>query len=197
MISRAGSVLFSALMTSPQLPAGSSLISPAAAHPPSLANARRKIFTQREFNSCWVTFFIDGRGSTRRCRGALAYLRESRSPLKSNRDILPEKAGTLLARYPQCKFGPPFPNCSKLIFSAPVNFLTTYRKIFPYAFTSNLATFVVFIAKAKGAPTASNIVNVSANLMVAILFRQEHFVNLSRRLRLPSLTPFRYQFVAG
>jgi len=53
-------------MTSPQLPAGSSLISPAAVHPPSLANARRKIFTQREFNSYWVTFFVDRQSFT--CR---------------------------------------------------------------------------------------------------------------------------------
>jgi len=62
-------------VTSPQLPAGSSLISAAAVHPPSLAYARRKIFTQREFNSCWVMFFIDRRCSTRRCSGVLAYLR--------------------------------------------------------------------------------------------------------------------------
>jgi hypothetical protein len=42
-----------------------------------------------------------------------------------------------------------------------------------------LATLVAFIAKAKGTPTASDIASASsANLMVAILFRQEHFVNL-------------------
>ena len=61
MISGAGSVLFSALMISPRLPTGSSLISPAAVHPPSLANARWKILTQREFNSCWVMFFVNRR----------------------------------------------------------------------------------------------------------------------------------------
>jgi hypothetical protein len=37
---------------------------------------------------------------------------------------------------------------------------------------------VAFIAKAKDALTASDIVNSSANFMVAILFRQEHFANL-------------------
>ena len=40
-------------------------------------------------------------------------------------------------------------------------------------------TFVVFIAEAKGTPIASDIASASsANLMVAILFRQENFVNL-------------------
>ena len=46
-------------------------------------------------------------------------------------------------------------------------------------FTANLVTFVTFIAKAKGTPIASDIASASsANLMVAILFRQENFVNL-------------------
>ena len=99
--------------------------------------------------------------------------------LKANRDILPKKIGTRISRYLNCKSSPLFPKCSKLIFSVPVNFFTTYRKIFTYIFTANLATFVAFIAKYKGVPTASDIVNASsANLMVAILFRQEHFINL-------------------
>ncbi|KDR71915.1 hypothetical protein GALMADRAFT_143674 [Galerina marginata CBS 339.88] len=81
--------------------------------------------------------------------------------LKPNRDILPEKKGTKLTRY--LKF----------------NFFTTYRKIFTVIFTSNLIAFVCFIAKAHGVPLPTDIASASsANLMVAILFRQENFVNL-------------------
>ena len=69
--------------------------------------------------------------------------------------------------------------CSKLIFLWSVNSFTTYRKIFTLIFTANLVILVAFIAKAKGTPIASDIASASsANLMVAILFRQENFVNL-------------------
>ncbi|KIM34873.1 hypothetical protein M413DRAFT_391037 [Hebeloma cylindrosporum] len=81
--------------------------------------------------------------------------------LNPSRDNLPEKSGTRVTRYLQ------------------FNFFTTYRKIFSLIFTANLVTFVAFIAKAKGTPIASDIASASsANLMVAILFRQENFVNL-------------------
>ncbi|KAF8152589.1 hypothetical protein B0H34DRAFT_790809 [Crassisporium funariophilum] len=81
--------------------------------------------------------------------------------LTADRDLLPEKTGTRVTRYLQ------------------FNFFTTYRKIFTVIFTANLITFVAFIAKTKGAPLATDVASAtSANLMVAILFRQENFVNL-------------------
>lgn len=46
-------------------------------------------------------------------------------------------------------------------------------------FTANLATFVAFVVKNKGTPLITDVATASsANLMVAILFRQENFVNL-------------------
>ncbi|KAF9484056.1 hypothetical protein BDN70DRAFT_826230 [Pholiota conissans] len=74
---------------------------------------------------------------------------------------LPKKIGTKASRY--------------LMF----NFFSTYRKIFTVIFTANLATFVAFVVKNKGAPSSMDVATASsANLMVAILFRQENFVNL-------------------
>ena len=50
--------------------------------------------------------------------------------MKPNRDILPENTGTRITRYLQCKSSSHFPKCSKLIFSVPVNFLSTHGKTF-------------------------------------------------------------------
>ncbi|KAF8970861.1 hypothetical protein BDZ97DRAFT_1407181 [Flammula alnicola] len=81
--------------------------------------------------------------------------------LKPNPDLLPEKTGTKVSRY--------------LSF----NFFSTYRKIFSVIFFANLAAFIAFVAKTGGAPLIQDVANASsANLMVAILFRQENFVNL-------------------
>jgi len=97
-----------------------------------------------------------------------------------DRDILPEKTGTKASRYLRCRFFHPL-DIGKIFFHIfeVVNFFTTYRKLFTVIFTANLATFIAFIVKAKGTPLATDVASAtSANLMVAILFRQENFVNL-------------------
>ncbi|KAF9003017.1 hypothetical protein BDQ17DRAFT_1481204 [Cyathus striatus] len=77
------------------------------------------------------------------------------------RDALPEKTGNRLTRY------------------LGHNFFSTYRKIFTVIFFANLAAFIAFVVKTKGAPEAADVASAtSANLMIAILFRQENFVNL-------------------
>ncbi|KAF8517716.1 hypothetical protein BU17DRAFT_49525 [Hysterangium stoloniferum] len=76
-------------------------------------------------------------------------------------NVVPDKEGTKVTRYLKH------------------NFLSTYRKIFTVIFFANLAAFIAFVVKNKGAPPAPQIGSAaSANLMVAILFRQENFVNL-------------------
>ncbi|KAF9534971.1 hypothetical protein CPB83DRAFT_755198 [Crepidotus variabilis] len=78
-----------------------------------------------------------------------------------NRDTLPEKSGSRFVRH--LKF----------------SFLSTYRKIFTFVFTANMAAFVALIATRRGAPTLQDVANASsANLMATLLFRQENFVNL-------------------
>jgi len=68
-------LLFSALTICPRPPTGFSRIPPAAViHPPSLANARQRMFSQQESNFCWVLFFVDTRDSTCRNSDALAHL---------------------------------------------------------------------------------------------------------------------------
>ncbi|EEB99209.1 hypothetical protein MPER_01156, partial [Moniliophthora perniciosa FA553] len=58
-------------------------------------------------------------------------------------------------------------------------FFSYYRKIFTIIFFANLITFIVFIVRNRGAPNASGVGSAaSANFMVALLFRQEDFVNL-------------------
>src|SRR5882672_10116582 len=57
-------------------------------------------------------------------------------------------------------------------------FFSGYRRIFTVVFFANLAVFVSFIVRNRGAPQAADVGNAaSANLMVTILFRQENFVN--------------------
>ncbi|KAF9003042.1 hypothetical protein BDQ17DRAFT_514630 [Cyathus striatus] len=83
------------------------------------------------------------------------------APDSTIREVLPEKTGNKITRY------------------LGFNFFSTYRKIFTVIFFANLATFIALIAKAKGAPEAPDVASAaSANLMIAILFRQENFVNL-------------------
>ncbi|KAF9524557.1 hypothetical protein CPB83DRAFT_886210 [Crepidotus variabilis] len=80
---------------------------------------------------------------------------------KPDRDILPEKSGSRITRH--LKF----------------SFLSTYRKIFTFIFTANMIAFVALVAKRRGAPTLQDVASASsANLMGAVLFRQENFVNL-------------------
>src|ERR1700722_283244 len=72
------------------------------------------------------------------------------------------------------------------------NFFTTYRKIFTVIFFANLTTLIVFIARNQGTPNAVDVgTAASANLMVAILFRQENFVNLVYEIcvAVPHCTP--------
>ena len=66
---------FFALTTSPLPPTGLTRIPPVSAvHPPSLANARRRMLTQQESNFCWVQLFVDKGAYTHRSSGALAHL---------------------------------------------------------------------------------------------------------------------------
>ncbi|KZV71071.1 hypothetical protein PENSPDRAFT_578393 [Peniophora sp. CONT] len=74
---------------------------------------------------------------------------------------LPNKKGTKSTRY------------------LPLNFFSTYRKIFTVVFFANLVTLIALIVKHHGTPLAPYVGSAtSANLMVTILFRQENFVNL-------------------
>lgn len=59
------------------------------------------------------------------------------------------------------------------------NFFTSYRKSFAVIFAANLAVFIALVVRAHGTPESAAVgTAASANLMVAILFRQENFVNL-------------------
>ncbi|KZV85150.1 hypothetical protein EXIGLDRAFT_699753 [Exidia glandulosa HHB12029] len=59
------------------------------------------------------------------------------------------------------------------------NFFSTYRKSFAVIFAVNLAVFVGLTVSTHGSPNPSSVGSAaSANLMVAILFRQENFVNI-------------------
>jgi len=56
---------------------------------------------------------------------------------------------------------------------------STYRRIFAVIFPANLATFVALGVKSKGTPLLNDIATASsANLTLAILFRQEDLINL-------------------
>ncbi|KAJ7636483.1 hypothetical protein FB45DRAFT_864514 [Roridomyces roridus] len=58
-----------------------------------------------------------------------------------------------------------------------------YRKIFTIIFTANLIAFIVITVKNDGHPSAPAVGNATAaNLMIALLFRQEHVVNLCYKL---------------
>ncbi|KAJ7098622.1 hypothetical protein B0H15DRAFT_584494 [Mycena belliarum] len=55
-----------------------------------------------------------------------------------------------------------------------------YRKTFTIIFAANLIAFIVFVVQKDGHPLAPNVGSAaSVNLMVALLFRQENFVNLA------------------
>ncbi|RMZ79393.1 hypothetical protein DV738_g3370, partial [Chaetothyriales sp. CBS 135597] len=59
------------------------------------------------------------------------------------------------------------------------NFLTSYRKSFAVIFFANIAVLIALTVKGNGTPPTEEVGSASsANLMVAILFRQENFVNL-------------------
>ncbi|KAL9564448.1 hypothetical protein ACKAV7_010900, partial [Fusarium commune] len=56
---------------------------------------------------------------------------------------------------------------------------STYRRIFAFIFTINLAVFIALIVTSKATILSRDAASAaSANLMVCILFRQEEFVNL-------------------
>lgn len=57
-------------------------------------------------------------------------------------------------------------------------FFSVYRKMFTAIFIINLTAFIVFVAKAGGSPTLSNVKNAtSANLLASLMMRQENVVN--------------------
>lgn len=58
-------------------------------------------------------------------------------------------------------------------------FFSYYRKTFAIIFFANLIAFIVLVTRNKGWPSAPDVgTAASSNLMVALLFRQENFVNL-------------------
>ncbi len=59
-------------------------------------------------------------------------------------------------------------------------FFSYYRKIFSVVFMANFVTFITLIATYGLGPrlTSATLIAVSTNLMIALLFRQENFVNL-------------------
>ncbi|KAF8886977.1 hypothetical protein BD779DRAFT_1673005 [Infundibulicybe gibba] len=76
-------------------------------------------------------------------------------------DSLPEKKGSRATRY------------------LGYNFLTVYRKIFTVIFFANFATLIALVVTNDGIPKSTSVASAtSANLMVALLFRQENFVNI-------------------
>ncbi|MCJ1357054.1 MAG: hypothetical protein MMC33_007050 [Icmadophila ericetorum] len=59
------------------------------------------------------------------------------------------------------------------------NFFSYYRKIFVVIFFANISALIAFTVENNGTPLLTEIgAATSANLMVALLFRQENFVNL-------------------
>ena len=59
------------------------------------------------------------------------------------------------------------------------NFFSYYRKLFAFIFAANLIVFIVLISRTRGTPSLASLgTATSANLLVALLFRQENFVNL-------------------
>ncbi|KAK7013126.1 hypothetical protein R3P38DRAFT_2789140 [Favolaschia claudopus] len=62
---------------------------------------------------------------------------------------------------------------------------TYYRKTFTVIFVANLVAFIVIITTNNGHPLAPNVGSAaSVNLMIALLFRQENFVNLCYEIAL-------------
>ncbi|KAK7053972.1 Nonribosomal peptide synthetase 12 [Favolaschia claudopus] len=62
---------------------------------------------------------------------------------------------------------------------------TYYRKTFTAIFVANLVAFIVIITTNDGHPLAPNVGSAaSVNLMIALLFRQENFVNLCYEIAL-------------
>ncbi|KAG7085905.1 hypothetical protein E1B28_003439 [Marasmius oreades] len=58
-------------------------------------------------------------------------------------------------------------------------FFSYYRKTFSIIFLANLIAFITFVVRNNGTPKTPDVGSAaSANLMVALLFRQENFVNL-------------------
>ncbi|THU96233.1 hypothetical protein K435DRAFT_755019 [Dendrothele bispora CBS 962.96] len=58
-------------------------------------------------------------------------------------------------------------------------FFSYYRKTFTVVFASNFIAFIALVVRNEGWPLAPEVgTAASANLMVALLFRQENFVNL-------------------
>ncbi|KAG7086004.1 hypothetical protein E1B28_003527 [Marasmius oreades] len=58
-------------------------------------------------------------------------------------------------------------------------FFSYYRKTFSIIFLANLIAFITFVVRNNGTPKTPEVGSAaSANLMVALLFRQENFVNL-------------------
>ena len=77
MISRALSHLSSYLFCAEDLSTTSHRFdanTAAAVHPPSLANARRRMIAQQELDSCWALLFVDMQAHTHFSSGALAQL---------------------------------------------------------------------------------------------------------------------------
>ncbi|KAK7050042.1 hypothetical protein VNI00_005474 [Paramarasmius palmivorus] len=80
---------------------------------------------------------------------------------------------------PQEEVLPPKDGHSSLTRWLHLIFFSYYRKTFTIIFFANLITFVIFVARNRGTPKASDVGSAaSANLMVTLLFRQENFVNL-------------------
>lgn len=70
--------------------------------------------------------------------------------------------------------------------------LNTYRKLFILTLSVNMAVFIVIASKSiDGLPVNEVATAVAANLLVAVLFRQEYFINFAFWLvtRLPTSSP--------
>src|SRR6266571_3978154 len=76
----------------------------------------------------------------------------------------------------------------------PVNFLSTYRKIFTVVFTANLITFVAFMVKNRGAPLQNNVASASsANLMLFSLDKRISSIFATKLpVQLHTLSPFSF-----
>lgn len=100
--------------------------------------------------------------------------------LKKEPAPLPEKRGNRVTRYIFREFLQ-IMTCliTRTYTHVPDNFLSAYRKLFAVIFTANMAVLLALCVQNKGVPALTAVGSASsANLMTAILFRQENFVNL-------------------
>lgn len=99
--------------------------------------------------------------------------------LAPDRSLLPKKLGNRFTRYFKCTSTTLAQGHKSLIQSPSVGFFTTYRSLFSLIFITNLVTLIGLSIKNNGLPSQNDVGTASSvNLTIALLFRQEDFINL-------------------